>query len=164
MIAYARALSFTVLLTTAFLFFASGLAHADPITPTTVTAGTSPTLTINSSGFFDLSKVNSSQISIMPASGVSKLQISNATPTSATVTFDLSSSASAGTRMLVINTGDVNVSLKFTVASDRNKCTLANCRRPRVCEDDKCVLPPRCDPACRPPKVCVKTNVCETPK
>ncbi|HYW62394.1 MAG TPA: hypothetical protein VE865_04245 [Bradyrhizobium sp.] len=161
MIGYARSQSFIVLLTTVFLVFANGLAEADPITPTTVTAGTSPTLTINSSGFFDLSKVTSSQISISPPSGVSKLQVSNATPTSAAVTFDLSSSASAGSRMLVINAGDVIASLKFTVASDRNKCTPANCRRPKVCEDNQCIVPHRCVPACRPPKVCVRDNVCE---
>jgi hypothetical protein len=158
--------SFVVLVATALLLFASALAQADPVTPTTVTAGTSPTLTINSSGFFDLSKVTSSQISISPSSGVSKLQIGNATPVSATVTFNLSSSASAGARMLVINTGDVNVSLKFTVQSDRNKCTPSNCRPPRFCDDDKCVRPLVCNPRCRPPQECVKNgpvNVCKTP-
>jgi hypothetical protein len=159
--------SFVVSVTTAFLLFASALAQADPVTPTTVKAGTSPTLTINSSGFFDLSKVTSSQISISPSSGVSKLQISNNTPTSATVTFNLSSSASAGARMLVINTGDVNISLKFTVESDHNKCSLDNCRPPKACQDDgKCGLPPRCSPHCVSPQVCVKkggVNVCESP-
>jgi hypothetical protein len=162
--------SFVVLVTTAFAFllFASA-ALADPVTPTTVTAGTSPTLTINSSGFFDLSKVTSKQISISPASGVSNLQLSNATPASATVTFTLSSSAPAGARMLVINTGDVNVSLKFTVQANSNKCTPSNCRLPRFCdENDKCVQPLVCNPRCHSPQVCVKKsgggNVCETPQ
>jgi hypothetical protein len=152
----------------AFLLYASALARADPVTPTTVTAGTSPTLTINSSGFFDLSKVTSKQISVSPASGVSNLELSNATPASATVTFTLSSSAPAGARMLVINTGDVNISLKFTVQANSNKCTPSNCRLPRFCdENDKCVQPPVCNPRCNMPQVCVKTssgNACETPK
>jgi hypothetical protein len=170
MITYVRPQSLVVLLTTAFVFFASALAQADPITPTTVKAGTSPTLTVNSSGFFDLSKVTSSQISISPSSGVSNLQIGTATPASATVTFNLSSKASAGVRMLVINAGDVNVSLKFTVqsASDTNKCTPANCRPPRFCNDNGvCARPPVCNPRCSPPKQCVEKstgNVCETPQ
>ena len=137
MITSVRRQSFVALVTTALLIIVTMLAQADPITPSTVTAGTSPALTVNSSGFFDLSKVTSSQISISPSSGVSKLQIGNNTATSATVTFDLASTAKAGSRMLAINAGAVNVSLKFTVASaqNTNKCTPQNCRPPRSCDD-----------------------------
>jgi hypothetical protein len=163
--------SFVALIATALLIFVTTLAQADPLTPSTVTAGTSPTLTINSSGFFDLSKVTSSQITISPSSGVSNLQIGAATPASATVTFNLSAKAPAGARMLVINAGDVNVSLKFTVqsaTSNTNKCSAANCRPPKFCNDNGvCARPPVCNPRCRSPKVCVEKssgNVCETPQ
>jgi hypothetical protein len=170
MIPSIRHRSFVAIVAATLLIFVTTLAQADPLTPSTVTVGTSPTLTINSSGFFDLSKVTASQISISPSSGVSKLQVGNATPTTATVTFNLSPKASAGARMLAINAGDVNVSLKFTVqsASNTDKCTPANCRPPKSCNDSGvCARPPVCNPRCSPPKECVEKssgNVCETPQ
>jgi hypothetical protein len=164
--------SFVALVATAFVTLLISLAQAQQITPKTVTAGTSPALTVNSSGFFDLSQVSASQISVSPGTGVSNIRISNATPTSATVTFDLASTAKAGQRMLVINAGDVTVSLKFQVEPGAARvCNASNCHRPRVCDGDTCVLPePQlvCDPRCRPPRECQHNpkggpNVCGLP-
>ena len=76
------------LIATALLTFSISLAQAQPITPKSVKAGTSPALTVNSSGFFDLAKVSASQVSVNPGTGVSNIRMSNATPQSATVTTD----------------------------------------------------------------------------
>jgi hypothetical protein len=187
MTTHARRQSFVAVIATAFLTLWVALAQAQPITPKTVKAGTSPTVTVNSSGFFDLSQVPASQISVSPATGVSNIRISNATPQSATVTFDLAATASAGQRMLVINATDVTVSIKFVVepgavaactasncrpprACNGNVCDLpacgpSNCRPPKRCNDDGiCITPPVCTPACRPPRECQSGNRCELPK
>jgi hypothetical protein len=161
MTTYARRQSLIALIATAFLTFSISLAQAQPITPKSVKAGTSPALTVNSSGFFDLSKVSASQVSVSPGTAVSNIRLSNATPQSATVTFDLASTASAGQRMLVINAGDVTVSIKFVVEPGVTPvCTAKNCLPPRVCDGNACVLP-ACGPAnCRPPRFCDENGVC----
>jgi hypothetical protein len=178
--------SFIALVATAFLTLLVSQAQAQPLVPNTVTAGTSPTLTINSSGFFDLSQIPASQISVSPGTGISNLQISNATPLSATVTLDIASTATAGPRMLVINAGDVTVSIKLQVAAGAAPvCSSSNCHPPRVCDGDACVLecgptncrpprfcndegfctlPPVCSPRCRPPQQCMPGNRCELPR
>ncbi|MEA2896114.1 MAG: hypothetical protein QOJ84_1729 [Bradyrhizobium sp.] len=161
MTTYARRQSLIALIATALLTFSISLAQAQPITPKSVKAGTSPALTVNSSGFFDLSQVPASQISINPGTGVSNIRVSNATPQSATVTFDLASTAPAGQRMLVINAGDVTVSLKFVVEPGVTPvCTSKNCLPPRECDGNACVLA-ACGPAnCRPPRFCDENGVC----
>jgi hypothetical protein len=178
--------SFIALVATAFLTLLISLAQAEPLTPKTVKAGTSPTLTVNSSGFFELSRLTASQVSVSPATGVSNIRIGNPTAQSATVTFDLASTAPAGQRMLVINAGDVTVSIKFIVepgvtpvctarnclpprVCDGNACVLpacgpANCRPPRFCDDGICIRPPICNPRCTPPKRCEAGNICRIPQ
>lgn len=179
--------SFVALVATAFLALLVSPAQADPVTPKTVKAGTSPTLTVNSSGFFDLSQVSASQISVNPGTGVSNIRIGNATPQSAAVTFDIASTATPGQRMLVIATSDVTVSMRLLVEPgvvaactpanchpprecDGNACVMAacnpsNCRPPRACNDDGiCARLPVCNPGCRPPKECVAGNRCQFPR
>jgi hypothetical protein len=176
--------SFITLVAIAFLTLLASLAQAQPLTPNTIKAGTSPTLTINSSGFFDLSQVTAAQISFNPAIGISNIQISNATPQTATLTLDVASSAAPGQRLLVIDAGDVIVSIKLLVTPgaapvcspincrpprvcDGNACVMpecspANCHAPRFCNDDGfCALPPVCNPRCRPPQICMPGNRCE---
>jgi hypothetical protein len=183
----AKRQSFVAVIATAFLTLLMSLAQAQPVTPKNVKAGTSPALTVNSSGFFDLSQVPASQISVSPSTGVSNIRVSNATPQKATVTFDLTSTAPAGQRMLVINAADVTVSIKIVVeAGAVPVCNARNCLSPRVCEDNSCVLPacgpsncrppkacnddgfcrtpPVCNPRCKPPRECVSGNRCELPK
>jgi hypothetical protein len=164
MTTHARRQSLIALIATAFLTFSISLAQAQPITPKSVKAGTSPVLTVNSSGFFDLSQVPASQISVSPATGVSNIRVSNATPQSANVTFDLASTAPVGQRMLVINAADVMVSIKLLVeAGAVPVCSPRNCLAPRVCEGNACVLP-ACGPSnCRPPKACNDDGFCTTP-
>jgi Quinohemoprotein amine dehydrogenase, alpha subunit domain III len=179
--------SFVALVATAFLTLLISPAQAEPVTPKTVKAGTSPTLTVNSSGFFDLSQVSASQISVSPGTGISNIRVGNATPLSATVTLDIASTATPGQRMLVIATSDVTVSMRLLVEPgvvpvctpancrpprecDGNACVMAacspsNCRPPRACNDDGiCARIPVCNPRCRPPKQCVATNRCEFPQ
>src|SRR6266545_4173754 len=72
------------------------------VTPKTVKTGTSPALTVSSTGFFDLSQVSASQISIAPGQGVSGLRVSNPTAQSLILSFDLASGASTGQRSLNI--------------------------------------------------------------
>jgi hypothetical protein len=178
--------SFVALVAIAFLTLSISLAQAQPLVPNTVKAGTSSTLTVNSSGFFDLSQVSASQISVSPGTGIANIQISNATPLTATLTFDIASTATAGPRMLVINAGDVTVSIKLLVAPGAAPvCNSNNCRPPRVCDGDICVLecsavnchpprfcddngvcslPPVCNPRCRPPQECLPGNRCGLPQ
>jgi hypothetical protein len=160
--------SFAALVATAFLALLVSAAQAQPLTPKTVKAGTSPTLTVNSSGFFDLSQVSASQISVNPGTGVSNIRIGNATPQSATVTFDIASAATPGQRMLVIATSDVTVSMRLQVEPGVvpvAACNPSNCRPPRACNDDGiCARLPVCNPGCRPPKECVAGNRCQFPR
>jgi hypothetical protein len=100
------------------LFMATAQAQAPiSVSPSNVQAGTTPTLTISSNGFFDLSQVAASQIDINPRDGVTNLRVSNATARSLTLSFDLASAAAGGDRMLSINALDVTVSMKLAVAA-----------------------------------------------
>ena len=164
--------TFVALVAAAILTLLVSQVQAQPLTPTTVTTGTSPALTINSSGFFDLSQLSASQVRVSPGTDVSNIRVSNATPQSAIVTFDLASTAKAGQRMLVINGDSVTVSLKFSVEAGAPVCSPSNCRPPKICDGDTCVRPPPrlvCTPRCRPPKECQVSpttghNVCMLPQ
>jgi hypothetical protein len=136
------------------------------MTPKTVNAGTTPALTLTTNGFFDLSQVTPSQISVTPSSGISGLRVSNASPQSMILSFDLSSAATVGQRVLSIEANEVTVSIKFMV--ERALCNPSNCRAPSTCVNGVCTPPPppACSPSnCRPPRrcedgVCVRPVVC----
>jgi hypothetical protein len=132
------------------------------VSPRDVKPGTSPTLTISSSGFLDLSQVSASQVGIEPSDGVSNLRVGNASPQSLSLSFDLAASAAPGARALSISVNDVTVSVRVLV-DDPQVCRPA-CSPPRpVCDDGICVrLPHACMPRCVSPKVC-DDGVCKTP-
>jgi hypothetical protein len=178
---------FVALAATLFLTLLISPALPQPVTPKSVKTGTSASLTLNSSGFFDLSRVTTSQIAINPSTGVSNLALRNGTPQSAALTFDLAATALTGPRAIVITTDDVTVSIKLMVERgtapvctagncrpprecNGNVCDLAacgpsNCRPPKRCTDDGlCMRPPICSPTCRPPKECQPGNVCRLPR
>ncbi len=178
---------FVALATTLFLTLLISPALPQPVTPKSVKTGTSASLTLNSSGFFDLSRVTASQIAINPSAGVSNVALRNGTPQSAALSFDLAATAPTGPRAIVITTDDVTVSIKFMVERGTVAvCTANNCRPPRVCNGNVCELPecgpsncrppkrctddglciraPVCSPACRPPKECQPGNVCALPR
>jgi hypothetical protein len=114
-------------------------------------------LTVSSSGFFNLSKVNASQIAITPDKDISNIQVSKATPRRLTLSFD-AGNFSTGDHTLTINANDVAVSVKFSIAAkpDRNACTPA-CRPPRTdCVEGACLLPVRCTPSCPPTQMCIR--------
>src|SRR5262245_18906807 len=94
----------------------AALAQA-PLTvdPKTVKAGTTPALTLTTNGFFDLSQVSVSQIAINPRDGISGLRVSNASPRSAILSFDLAAQAPSGQRTLSIEANDVTVLIRFVV-------------------------------------------------
>ena len=147
----------------AFLCFVAAGAHAQApisINPKTVKTGTSPALTIGSNGFLDLSRVGTSQMGVSPGDGVSGLRVSNPSPQSLVLSFDLASTASIGQRSLNISLDDVTVSLKFTVErGPPPACSPRNCRAPSTCVSGVCT-PPACSPSnCRPPRQC-EDGVC----
>jgi len=126
------------------LSFPISPAEAQPIniSPKTVNAGTSPTLTISSSAsFLNLSQVSAAQLDINPRDAISNIQIKNATAERLVLSFDVASTALGGDRALVIKiTDDVNVSIRFVVVRDPNVCS-PECRPPARCESGVCKLP-----------------------
>ena len=137
------------------LFISAAQAQAPlSVSPTTVKAGTSPTLTVTSNGFFDLSQVRASQISISN-SGVSNIQVIKATPQSLTFSFFLARNAAAVERSLSITGHGLSVSLRLNVEAAEKACR-SSCRPPSSCENGKCVRPPprRCNPPCGPREFC----------
>jgi len=151
----------------ALLTFVS-LAHAQAplvVTPKTVRAGTTPALTITSNGFFDLSRIAVGQIAIAPNSGVSGMRVSNASPGSVILSFDLATTATSGPRTLSLEANDVTVLLKFAVEAAPQVCSARNCRAPSTCVNGVCTAPPPpvCSPAnCRLPRRC-EDGVCVRP-
>ncbi len=131
------------------------------LSPTEVETGTSPTLTLTTSGFFDLSEVRLPQVGIRPNQGVSNLKIVSATAQRMVLSFDLSGDASPGTRTLFIKDrrGGTAVALDLVVRRGPNICR-QECVPPRVCTNNRCQLPPNvCDPACTSGQVC-RNNRC----
>jgi len=131
------------------------------LSPTAVETGTSPTLTLTTSGFFDLSEVRPSQVGIRPNQGVSNLKIVSATAQRMVLSFDLSGDASPGTRTLFIKDqrGGTAVALDLVVKRGPNICR-PECVPPQVCTNNVCKLPPNvCDPACTSGQVC-RNNRC----
>jgi hypothetical protein len=145
------------------LFISSAQAQAPlSVTPKTVKAGTTPALTLASNGFFDFSRVTLAQLSISPRDGISGIRVSNATPQSVILSFDLASNATGGTRFLSIDANDVTVTVKFAVEPVAQACNPRSCRSPNRCVNGVCTAP-ACTPTnCRRPSRCVD-DVCVTP-
>jgi hypothetical protein len=117
--------------------FSAAAAQPIGITPSTVHAGSSATLSVSSSAFFiNLTQVSIKQLSFSPAQGISNLQISSAAPERMIITFNVAKDASGGPRTLNFNlTEDVTVSVRFSVAGG--------------------TVPGACTPACPPDAVCI---------
>lgn len=94
-----------------------GLSPAIGISPPSVTAGGPVTLTVTSSGGFDLSGVTAGDVTITPPAGISgSLGVSGNTSASFDLTFTLATSATSGTRTLSVTSG-VTVSATFSVVA-----------------------------------------------
>lgn len=158
------------------------------VSPNAVFTGTSSTVTLSASGFFDLSQVRASQIAIRPSEGVSVIQIVSATAQRLTISFRISEEAATGTRTLLItNSGGATVvaldlalrlglhicrpACEATQTCRENRCVgcASPCQEPLVCRGNACVAPPeppppppplRCTPACRPGFECREGNTC----
>jgi hypothetical protein len=118
-------------------------ANAEPISisPGTIKAGTSPTLTITSSpSFINLAQLNAPQIEVSPATDVANFRIVSATADQLTLSFDLARTA-VGDRTVNIKLGDnVVVTIKLALERDPRICSQA-CVGPRICENGRCQLP-----------------------
>lgn len=174
--------SFVRLFTVALFCLSASIALAQApisIVPKSVKAGTTATLTVTSTGFFDLTQITAAQFSVNPSAGVTNLQVSNASPQNLTLSFDVSSKASPGQRTLSIDANDVVLSLKLTVEAAVQACSASNCRPPRKCDNGVCITPVcstinchapdfcdgdkcvrGCRPACRPPKRFCDNGTC----
>lgn len=138
------------------------------VSPNIVDTGTSPRVTITASGFFDLSEVSESQISIRPSQGVSQIQITGATAQTLTLSFELAADAAVGTRTLLIknNDGATVVALDLLLRLGPHICR-PPCELPFRCSANVCVgpppppPPPQCRPPCRPGFFCSEFGQCE---
>jgi len=72
------------------------------VSPSSVVAGTSPTLTVASTGCISLAGVGSGQVNITPVTGLSSLSVTNATATQLNVSFTLASTATTGAHTLTV--------------------------------------------------------------
>jgi hypothetical protein len=86
------------------------------VTPSQITAGDSPVaLTVTSSGSFDLTHLTTTHVSLSDMNGISNFTVSNNSPTSLLVTFDIDKCARRGQRAVVINAHTLTLSAPFTV-------------------------------------------------
>lgn len=149
----------------------SNVSHAGPaflhvqasisVSPSVVETGTSPTLTLTSSGFFDLSEVRVPQVGIRPDEGVLDLKITSATAQRMALSFKLSEAASPGVRTLFIKdrNGVTVVALDLVLQRGAHICRPA-CEPPKRCRNNQCVLDPDiCIPDCKPCERC-RNNIC----
>jgi hypothetical protein len=148
------------LLVAAFPVLALHGAHAQSqppisISPQSVSQDSFPGITVTSSGFLDLSKVATSDVTITPAADISNITVGNQSAQSMLVSFQVARFAKLGERTLSINAQGVTVSLKFSVSNkvpDPGKC-VPGCGALRTCSNGECV---RCQPKCTGPKECVR--------
>jgi hypothetical protein len=75
------------------------------VSPNVVETGTAPSVTITTSGLFDLSEVHPSQIGIRPSDGVSEIRIFDQTAQTLVLSFHLEADTPTGTRTLFIRIG-----------------------------------------------------------
>jgi|SRR5215470_3281219 len=87
------------------------------ISPTQVTAGTSPKITVTSTGCFNLSGVGSGQVSISPTTGISNVTVANATAAQLSLSFALAATAPQGSRTVTITANNVPASASFNVSA-----------------------------------------------
>jgi hypothetical protein len=87
------------------------------IAPAPVTAGTTPTLTVNSSGGFNLSTVTLPQVTIAPPDGISNLGIGGATSGSLVLSFSVANCTQSGERTLTISNQNLSASASFPLTA-----------------------------------------------
>ena len=138
------------------------------VTPNIVNTGASDTVTITTSGFFDLSQVTPSQIQVRPADGVSNFAITEQSAQHLALSFDVADSAAPGTRTLSISnsSGGPSVALDLTLKLGPSVCN-PSCVSPAVCQSNQCVThtpPPQCNPACQGEFSCVNGHCVDSCK
>jgi hypothetical protein len=122
------------------------------ISPDIVDTGTTATVTFTTSGFFDLSQIQSAQLGIRPDDDISNIQIVRQTAQHLTLTFQIADTAGAGTRTLFITNsqGETVVALDLILKVGSSVCS-PHCVSPKFCSNNVCVSPPPPPP---PPRVC----------
>jgi hypothetical protein len=122
------------------------------VSPTAVTAGTSSTLTVTSTGCLNLSGVTVAQVSISPNTGISNVAVSNVTATQLNVGFTVASTGPTGARTLTVTAAGVPASASFNVSAPPPPPPPPSCPGPlqRCCETNPdgtvctlCVTPPQ---------------------
>src|SRR5262245_23598869 len=121
------------------------------VLPTAVTAGTSSTLTVTSTGCLNLSGVTTAQVSISPNTGISNVAVSNVTANQLNVGFSIATTGPTGGRTLTVTAAGVPASASFNVnPSPPPPPPPPSCPGGgRCCETDssgnctKCVTPPQ---------------------
>ncbi|MFY9655008.1 MAG: hypothetical protein WAK01_00260 [Methylocystis sp.] len=110
------------------------------VTPNTVDAGATATLTISAPGTFDLSVVKESQIGVRPGDDVINLKILEQSAQHLKISFDLADTAPQAIRTLFINNdaGATVVALDLNVNVPGNIC-VPPCTAPNVCSNNTCV-------------------------
>lgn len=101
---------------TVFAIAGPQLVPAISIAPARVLRSTSPTLSVTSSGCFDLSAVSVSQITITPSDGISNIAWNVTSASTATLSFAVADDAPVGSRNLVLTGSGGSVMAGFTVA------------------------------------------------
>jgi hypothetical protein len=130
------------------------------VTPDTVATGGSATVTLNTSGFFDLSVITEAQIGIRPGTDVSNIQIKSQTAQHLVLSFDIADTAVPGTRTLFITNSqdETVVALDLVFKVGVNVCN-PKCVSPKFCRNNVCVSPrpppPQCNPECDDDHRCV---------
>jgi hypothetical protein len=140
------------------------------ISPPAVAAGSSSTLTVTSSGCFDLSGVDLGQVSISPSDGISNMAVANQTATQLTLTFSLAAGP-AGTRTVTIRSSNATASASFAVSGGQictpnqeccrrvggpdSSCT--SCAPRGLCPIINCAAPLKCcDVDLAQPSICIQ--------
>jgi len=132
------------------------------VSPNTVATGGTATVTLSTSGFFDLSQITEAQIGIRPGNDISNIQIKSQTAQHLMLSFDIADTAAAGTRTLFITNSqdETVVALDLTLNIGGNVCN-PRCTSPRFCRNNVCVssgsnpVPRKCDPACSEDDDCI---------
>ena len=128
------------------------------VTPAVVDTGETATVTLSSSGFFDLADVQDGQISIRPNDSVTNPRIVSATAQRLTLSFQIAPDARPGFRSLLIrnNAGATIVAVDIAFHLGPHVCRPA-CQSPQRCENHVCT---GCSPPCGDNERCEGT-VCQ---
>ena len=103
---------------------AQTVCAAASVSPASVAAGTSPTMTVTTNGTIDLGNVTTQQFGIKPNLGITNIKILGQTAQDLRFSTDIASSATPGTRTLFVNdaSGHEVVALNLEITPSAPPC------------------------------------------